>query len=752
MKSNKYVLVCPAGNLETLKVAVNNGADAVYFGVEGFNARSKAAFTKEEFLDAINYAHMFEVKIYITLNILVKDSEIAKVLEIADFIYLNGADSIIVQDIGLYYILKNRFPSADIHLSTQLGIHNLYGAYVCENILKANHVVLSRETLLEDIKKIKENTHLSLEFFVQGALCVAFSGNCYYSSMMTAGSGNRGKCFQFCRKKYDFIDTEGTVLKSGYLLSPGDVCMIDNISDLINAGVTHFKIEGRNRRSGYVGGATRIYSQALKSIYSSESRRVLKQLFYRGEYNNLYLDGRNDVINPDCNNHIGTEMGEITQIIPGRFNEVYFTSSIEIENGDTIKVFDKYGEVCTTTINDLSKIGYNRYMMTTTNSSLKVGQKLNLICDISLEKQITEEKKSIPVNFTFNAYAGKKASLDVESHDIKFTVYTDDIVDSATNKPVTKESSFAQISKLGDTYFKIIKYEFNSDGVFMPLSVINKLRRDAISILTQSILEKNKPEIKPINYELPVIDKKDNNKMIMAESDDFDHDIDVDKIILSLNEFDDNLKQKIEKINSFNKKAYITLPVMARGEDLDVIDKFIYQFSPKNLGIVTNNLYGLYYISKGYEVVAGEYMNVFNSYSVQFLKNVGVSEVIISPESNLSQINTIINGTVKMYGDMYYMCFAHCPKRTLYHNCNHCNEKFCIKDEKDSIFSIKTLKIKHCYNYLVSNNTLNIIGVVNPDKVYLKLDENNLDKLKNNRKFEGSKNKKFTYGLLYKET
>ncbi|MBQ7307005.1 MAG: U32 family peptidase [Clostridia bacterium] len=749
-KNNKYTLVCPAGCLETLKIAVNNGANAVYLGVEGFNARSKAGFSREDFLIGIEYAHTFGVKIYVTLNILIKDKEFDKVLELADFVYLNGADSIIVQDLGLYSILKNRYHNYDIHLSTQLGIHNLYGAMVCEQKLGAKHIVLSRETLLEDIKKIKEKTKLSLEFFVQGALCVAFSGNCYYSSMMTGGSGNRGTCFQFCRKRYKFLDEEKS-LKEGFLLSPSDIMMAEELQDLINAGITHFKIEGRNRRSAYVGGATRIYSQALKGIYLKECSNVLKQLFNRGEYNHLYLNGSSDVINPKINNHIGIKIGEITKVIKGNFNEVYFTSREKIENGDMLKIFENDKEICTTTINDLSRESYSEYMMTTTNNLLKKGQTLNLICDISLENEINNSPLFLNIDMEFYAFENKKAKLIVKYKDIIIEKESDDILQKAQNQPLTKDICFNQFSKLKDTHFRLRNFKFETDNVFMTLGAINAMRRYVISELEIEILKRNTPKIEKINKSLPKLNDHINNSLIIAEINDEIPEIKVDKIVLPLSNFDEKLKKKVNKVIESGNKAYITLPIMARGKDLDIIDKFIFEYPTDKIGIVSNYLYGLHYLNFGYEVIAGEYMNTFNSYSVQFLKNLGVSEVILSPEINLDQVKNIKGGVIKIYGDMFYMCFAHCPKRTAYNSCEKCGTSLLIKDEKDSIFSLKSLKMEYCYNYLVSNNTLNLIGIIDPKKVFLKIDEDNLKNYIFNQKFIGNKDKKFTYGLLYKE-
>lgn len=750
--NNKYTLVCPAGNLQTLEVAIKNGANAVYLGVEGFNARSKAGFSREDFLKSVKYAHLFGVKIYVTLNILIKDSEIKEVLELADFLYNSGADSFIIQDLGLYYILKNRYKDMDLHLSTQLGIHNEYGAKVCEEKLNAKHIVLSRETLIDDIKKIKSSTNLTLEFFVQGALCVAFSGNCYYSSMMTGCSGNRGTCCQFCRKKYDFISSNNKKITSGYLLSPSDICMLDNLRELEDAGITHFKIEGRNRRQSYVGGATRIYTNALKGIYSKEYKNVLQRLFYRGEYNNLYLNGTNDLINPKYNNHIGIEIGTITKVIKGKnFNEIYFTSKEKVENDDTIKLFDKNGEVCTTTINGLEQLDYHEYLMTTTNNLIKVGQTVNLINDKSLENQIINEKRNINLDIDFYAYKGEKAKIVAKYDDIILSYESENELQEAKNVPLTKESCLTQLSKLGDTPFRIKNFEFFSDSVFMPLSTINDLRRKVVEELCQKILEKNTPKTYPINKELPLLNKVDDKKLIILESDGKIPSIKVDKIVLPLQNFDEKLKEKVDKFILYGYKPYITLPIIARGRDLEIIDKFLSIYGPDKIGLVSNNLYGLNYIDKQYSIIAGEYMNSFNNYAVQFLKNLGVEEVILSPEINIEQVKSNHSGVVKIYGDMYYMCFTHCPKRTAYSSCEKCTDELLIKDEKDSIFNLQRIKMEYCYNYLVSNNTLNNIGIINPNKVFIKLDENNLEMFLENKKFLGTKGKKFTYGLLYKD-
>jgi len=197
----KVEVLAPAGNFEALKCAVNNGADAVYLGLKQYNARAKAGnFTYEELTEAVRYAHFYGVRIYMTFNVLYKPTEYDGVIEAIRKCKEIGVDAFILQDFAFISALISTMPDIVIHLSTQAGIHNLEGALIAQR-LGATRIILSRETLLEDIIKISNNTNLEIECFVQGALCISFSGNCYFSSIVSGYSGNRGKCLQLCRKK-----------------------------------------------------------------------------------------------------------------------------------------------------------------------------------------------------------------------------------------------------------------------------------------------------------------------------------------------------------------------------------------------------------------------------------------------------------------------------------------------------------------------------------------------------------------------
>ena len=266
---NKMELLAPAGNFESLYAAINAGCDAVYLGLDDFNARIKAEnFNTTNIYDVVRYAHLRDVKVYVTLNIIIKDDEYSSLLRMIKETIKANVDAYIIQDLGVASFLKSHFPNICLHASTQMGIHNVQGAQVAKE-LGFTRIVLSRETKLEDIKEIKEKTNLEIEYFIQGALCVSFSGNCYLSSFKTLNSGNRGRCQQLCRLKYQAFNGD-TFINSGYLISPRDLSLIKNISLLKEAGVDSLKIEGRLRRKGYVATTVSTYRKVL-DIFKNEN-------------------------------------------------------------------------------------------------------------------------------------------------------------------------------------------------------------------------------------------------------------------------------------------------------------------------------------------------------------------------------------------------------------------------------------------------------------------------------------------------
>ncbi len=315
--TNGVELLAPAGNLQSFFVALNSGADAIYLGASDFNARGNIEnFSFENLKDAVRQAHLFGVRVYLTLNTLILDEEIEKVLEVVRKALDAKIDAFIVQDIGLAYLLSKKFEGIELHASTQMGIENLEGAEALKSI-GFKRIVLARETPLSEIRRIKDNLDTEIEYFIQGALCVSFSGNCYLCSLLAGASGNRGRCKQFCRLPYTMKTGNGE--KKGYLLSTKDFCMLPKLKELVSSGVDSLKIEGRARRSAYVGQAVTTYRKAIDNDFNFNEQDIanLKKVFNRGDYIPGYF-GNDKIIYDKTQNHMGVEIGKVVAVKNGK--------------------------------------------------------------------------------------------------------------------------------------------------------------------------------------------------------------------------------------------------------------------------------------------------------------------------------------------------------------------------------------------------------------------------------------------------
>ena len=371
-------LLSPVGDFECLKAAVQNGANAVYFGANSFSARAFASNFDDDTLEkAINYAKIRGVKTNLTLNTLVKNSEITNAIEIAKKAYEFGIDAIIVQDFGLArYLIKN-FPGLAIHASTQMSVHNLDGVLELQK-LGFSRVVLSRELSLKEIKYICENSNIEIECFVHGALCISYSGQCLFSSIVGGRSGNRGKCAQPCRLPYELLEENPSInnkteisshsnpIDKGYLLSPRDLCGLDKLPELVDAGVTCLKIEGRMKSPEYVATVTRIYRKYLdlieksqesvssnncntnkqfavqdnKNFYIDEKdKQDLLQVFNRGGFSTGHLtkEPNCNLIFPQKPNNMGIFLGEISNFNKNK-GYITFTTNSTLHIGDKISI------------------------------------------------------------------------------------------------------------------------------------------------------------------------------------------------------------------------------------------------------------------------------------------------------------------------------------------------------------------------------------------------------------------------------
>lgn len=350
LKTSKPELLVPAGDFECVRAGVQNGADCIYFGANMFSARASAKnFSREELEQVIEYCKIRNVKTNLTLNTLITDSEFADAVEVAKTAYEYGIDAIIVQDLGLARYLIKHFPGIEIHGSTQMSVHNLEGVLELEK-LGFKRVVLAREVPINEIEYIRNNCNVDLEIFIHGALCISYSGQCLFSSLVGGRSGNRGKCAQPCRLPYTLLE-EDKAIDKGYLLSPKDLCSLEYLPKLINLGVNSFKIEGRMKTPEYVATVTRIYRKYIDLAMSNKDfiidetdKKDLLQVFNRGGFSSGHLTSspNKDLIFADKPNNIGLFLGNICKYNP---NKGYVTLKLNesVSIGDCISIEGEEG-------------------------------------------------------------------------------------------------------------------------------------------------------------------------------------------------------------------------------------------------------------------------------------------------------------------------------------------------------------------------------------------------------------------------
>ena len=661
-------ILSPAGDFESLKMAVFNGADEVYLGVKDFNARNIEGFSLETLKDAVDFAHIYGVKINLTVNILFSDDEIQSALDLVVDAYNLGVDSFIIQDVGLAGLIHENFPQIEMHASTQMGIHNIEGVREIEK-LGFKRVVLSRETPLEEIKRIRENSDIEIEYFCQGALCVCFSGNCYLSSYLHDASGNRGKCKQLCRLPYSFR-YNNKELKSGYLLSAKDFNMLENLEDLKDAGVDVIKIEGRARRPFYVGVATRIYKQAL--IGEEYNIEDLMLAFNRG-YTAGYFNGNGEIIS-NKQNHIGIEIGKVVGVKKGkRFNEIFVSSNVEIKPKSVLKFFAGDEEVVVTAY-DVQK-RKDLFRITTTQSVDK-NSTVHLISDFEKEQEVQNQirKRKVKIKITAKENLPIKAEFAIGA--------TNDFVEGEIC--LTAKTQALTTQEVENNFSKSEIFEADLDceleNVFLPKKVLNEFRRSVFERIKNILIENKKEKLNKITTNSIKNNKKINkfNNFIEILDDfnnNFKNGIGEENIIYSPSEYSvENIKEFVFKCKEHNKKPYLNLPIFATKEDVEMLKEIV---EKTKVGIVVNNYYALSFDT---EKIIGGGMNVFNSYSAKYF--------------NLP----FIQSEGKEF-KMPYMTLRHCPmKSNLSANCVNCPYKdgYEYVMQNGRRFKLRRIKMSSC--------------------------------------------------------
>ena len=731
-------LLSPVGDFDCLKSAVQNGADAVYFGANSFSARAFASNFDDNTLEqAINYAKIRGVKTNLTLNTLIKNDELKNAISIAKKAYEYGIDAIIVQDLGLArYLIKN-FPGLAVHASTQMSVHNLDGVIALQK-MGFSRVVLSRELSLEEIEYICKNSNIEIEVFVHGALCISYSGQCLFSSMVGGRSGNRGKCAQPCRLPYELFENEKTIDK-GYLLSPKDLCGLEFLPQLVKDGVTSLKIEGRMKTPEYVATVTRIYRKYLdlaeKNIsyeIAEKDRQDLLQVFNRGGFSNGHLDSspNKSLIYPQKSNNMGIFLGTISNFNSNN-GHISFTTNSNLYIGDKICVENKKHETNLYTISELMlqnknikeahsgdyiKIGRMKGDISVGNKIYKMSD--NLLTTSALNT-LNQELRKIDLSCEMNVNLNSPLSLKIYNNIICVEVVSDIFPEIAIKSPITEDRLISQLCKTNNTPYNLKNIKINlGENLYVPsIAGINELRRQALSKFEEKLISSFKRSLST-NFSI------DNSSKIHSQGKislllntinlDYDYSLlnGVNRIYIPFKYFTmNNLAQMLNSIcNNFD--VYIYMPTIIRNSYHNLIEKNLDKIlnSYKISGFVLSNIgnfellkqyinYENYKFNenyKNYDFIANYTFNIFNNLTCNELP-ININTITLSPELNKNNINsfkTNKNIELTIYGNTPLMTTNYCllgKTNKCYSSCEHkCNSsnKYYLKDRLGFLFRI----------------------------------------------------------------
>ena len=641
----KPEILSPVGSMASLYAAIEGGCDAVYLAGKLFGARAFADnFSKDELIFAINYSHKYGVKVYVTTNTLVFDAEIPAFMDYIEFLYTNNVDAIIIQDIGMFDLVHKTFPDLEIHISTQMHIHNQEGVELVKS-LGASRVVLARETPIELVKKIRNIPDIELEIFVHGALCISYSGQCLMSSLIGGRSGNRGTCAQCCRQPYELFCNDVKVSKDNYLLSTRDLCTIEYIGELIEAGVDSLKIEGRMKRPEYVYLVTKLYRKAVDSYIetgkvdiSEKEINDLKKIFNRNYTKGFLFNTSNDkFMNTFRPNHMGVKVGSVISVDKNRvrirlqddlnlndgirfvkngFEDIGMNVQQMFQNNNKV-VSAKKNEVITLLVKDLVQVNSD-VLKTTDYNQLK-----------ELDKVIQEHNKKVNVDAILTAHLGEPLELTISDGINTITTFSDYIVSEALKNPTSYEDIKNHVFRTGNTIYNINKFELISDeNIFIPIKSLNDLRRDALEKLEVTRIGEPK-----------IIDKQQYNIVLP----DFEH---TKWKILNLSTYED---YNISMGSHYNE---VIIPYNKSYDDywirynLSRVQEYI---SERKGNVYVSDL-GSVFKFKYKDMATNYFMNVTNAYSVALLHSLGVKRVCLSIEMNDYQIKTLINNYEELFG------------------------------------------------------------------------------------------------------
>ena len=606
----KTELLAPAGNMETLKAAVQNGADAVYIGGKMYGARAFANnFTLDEIKTALKYCHLYSVKLYVTANTVIFENEIEDFLDYMKFLYESGVDAVIMQDLGMISLVRKLIPDLEIHASTQINVHNDESLFFLKN-MGVKRAVLAREMSIDEIKNLK--CDIEKEIFIHGALCVSYSGQCLFSSLNGGRSGNRGECTQSCRLPYENNKTKN------YYLSTKELCSVNHIKEILDLKINSLKIEGRMKSPTYVGYVTRIYRRLIDDYYKGLNPKITPIELYNLTtlFNRKFTDGylfNDNIYNIKSPNHLGSHLGIVIKITKDKIfvkldEDLYQEDGIRFCSSNKGMIINKLYNEKGLLVNHVCK---GDIAILDNKVNLKEKDSVNKTISKNLIKLIENTvPKKIPISFKVFAKAFNELTLTV-TDDINTITLKSIKLDKALNKPTTKEEIYSKLNKLGNTPFYLKSCEINLDNAFIPMKILNNLKRDIIDKLILKRTEKeNKINFK---YEKHLINENNNIPSFLVRNEE------QLKMVLGKGRIyteDFKLYKKYKNSNVFYK-----------------LPRIMYEFPDfKGENLLISELGGIYKYSKDNFVIADYPLNITNSETVNFLHNIGVKTSTISPE------------------------------------------------------------------------------------------------------------------------
>lgn len=613
----KPELLAPAGNFESLEAAIHGGCDAVYVGLKHFGARAFANnFDDEEIVSAIKLCHTYGVKIYVTMNTLIHDSETLEFIDKVRFLHKNNVDAILIQDFGMMMLVREMFPNLEVHASTQFNNSSIDTLKLLKEI-GVKRAVVSREVSIDEIKEM-EKVGIEIEAFVHGALCISYSGRCLFSSMNGGRSANRGECVGSCRLPYK-LQKNGKIIDDGYLLSTKELNTTTKIKDLLNSNICSLKIEGRMKSPSYVYLVTKFYRDLIDSngnIDISSYEEKLKVLFNREfTVGHLFNKNNREIMNTKSPNHLGNRIGKVIEITK---DKIKIKLSKELHQEDGIRFLQSGKGFVVNFLYDK-----NNKLTNSSDGICYVDNKVDLktLDDVSitsskyLEKEILSyEKRKVSIDVKLVARIGHELELSV-SDGVNNINLKSIVVEKAINSETDEDRIKRQLFKTGDTIYKVSNINIDKDSsVFIPIKELNELRRKALEILTEKRCYSYSFEEKEVSFDkLSILPSSYKTILVDSEND----------LIESVNKFDRVYVSNLEIFNKYSSK-YNHIYYSGRGNILNI------NFKDRNL---------IHDICKPVnECIADYTFNVYNKYTVYYLLSLGYKSVTISPEVTYEEI------------------------------------------------------------------------------------------------------------------